>query len=171
MRCAHSQLTRSIEEFSHASTDSHFQQNDLSHSITQKSVSKLFQSRSWFSLRNSSNIFRFYFFFFFSLFFCFVLFFCCFCVFILFFVFLCVCLFFLSHYYSAPTKLLRCLFVRRTQPVSVSLQAQLKKNFLQVPLPYVVSNSVYQRLKMCHHPLVKIYSKSICDQFQSHRET
>ena len=109
--------------------------------------------------------------FFFSLFFCFVLFFCCFCVFILFFVFLCVCLFFLSHYYSAPTKLLRCLFVRRTQPVSVSLQAQLKKNFLQVPLPYVVSNSVYQRLKMCHHPLVKIYSKSICDQFQSHRET
>ena len=110
-------------------------------------------------------------FFFFSLFFCFVLFFCCFCVFILFFVFLCVCLFFLSHYYSTPTKLLRCLFVRRTQPVSVSLQAQLKKNFLQVPLPYVVSNSVYQRLKMCHHPLVKIYSKSICDQFQSHRET
>lgn len=74
MRCTHSQLIRSIEEFSHASTDSHFQQNDLSHSITQKSVSKLFQSRSWFSLRNSSNIFRFYFFFFFFLvfLFCFV---------------------------------------------------------------------------------------------------
>ena len=82
MRCTHSQLTRSIEGFSHASTDSHFQQNDLSHLITQKFVSKLFQSRSKFSLRNSSNIFPSTSFFFVFVFFLFVF---CF-VFVLFFV-------------------------------------------------------------------------------------
>lgn len=95
MRCTHSQLTRSIEGFSHASTDSHFQQNDLSHLITQKFVSKLFQSRSQFSLRNSSNIFpsTSFFFFFFLLCFVFFLFFVVvvvFCVFVSF----CFCLFF-----------------------------------------------------------------------------
>ena len=163
MRCTHSQLIGSIQEFSHANTDSHFQQNDLSHSITRKYVSKLFQSRSWFSLRNSSNIFRFYFFFsfFFSYFFTLIffvvfVFLICFSFFYV-FVFFSVALLFCSY---QAASLLIC---QKDTPVSVSLQAQLKKNFLQLPLPYVASNSVYQRLQMCHHPLVKIYSKSICD--------
>ena len=175
MRCTHFHLRWSIEDFSHASTNSHFQENVLSHLITQKSFSKQI-----IVFRNSSPIFLFHFFFVF-LFFCFVLFFLiffflCFCFvlfsgFCLFFVCLCVCIFLLTHYYSAPIMLLRGIFVKRIQPVSVSVQAQLKPNFLQAPLSDEASNSVYQWQQMRHHPLVKIYSKSICDQFQSHRAT
>ena len=109
----------------------------------------------------------FFFNFFFFLCFCFVL----FSGFCLFFVCLCVCIFLLTHYYSALIMLLRGIFVKRIQPVSVSVQAQLKPNFLQAPLSDEASNSVYQWQQMRHHPLVKIYSKSICDQFQSHRAT
>ena len=69
---------------------------------------------------------------------CFVL----FSGFCLFFVCLCVCIFLLTHYYSAPIMLLRGIFVKRIQPVSVSVQAQLKPNFLQAPLSDEASNSV-----------------------------
>ena len=107
----------------------------------------------------------------------FVVFFCvfvsfCFLVFAC-FSFVCVFVFFFwrNYYYSAPIMLLRGIFVKRIQPVSVSVQAQLKPNFLQAPLSDETSNSVYQWQQMRHHPLVKIYSKSICDQFQSHRAT
>ena len=176
MRCTHFQLRWSIEDFSHASTNSHFQENVLSHLITQKSFSKQI-----IVFRNSSPIFLFHFFFVFL--FCFVflnflLFF--FCVFVSFcflvfacFSFVCVFVFFFwrNYYYSAPIMLLRGIFVKRIQPVSVSVQAQLKPNFLQAPLSDEASNSVYQWQQMRHHPLVKIYSKSICDQFQSHRAT
>ena len=176
MRCTHFQLRWSIEDFSHASTNSHFQENVLSHLITQKSFSKQI-----IVFRNWSPIFLFHFFFVFL--FCFVflnflLFF--FCVFVSFcflvfacFSFVCVFVFFFwrNYYYSAPIMLLRGIFVKRIQPVSVSVQAQLKPNFLQAPLSDETSNSVYQWQQMRHHPLVKIYSKSICDQFQSHRAT
>ena len=172
MRCTHFQLRWSIEDFSHASTNSHFQENVLSHLITQKSFSKQI-----IVFRNSSPIFLFHFFCFFVFLFCFVflnfVFFLCvfvlFSGFCLFFVCLGVCIFLLTHYYSAPIMLLRSIFVKRIQPVSVSVQAQLKPNFLQAPLSDEASNSVYQWRQMRHHPLVKIYSKSICDQFQSHR--
>ena len=80
-------------------------------------------------------------------------------VFVCFFSFFVFVFFFSVHYNSAPTVLLRGLFVRRTQQVSESVQAQLKPNFLQVPSSYVASNSVYQRQQMRHHPLVKIYFK------------
>ena len=127
MRCTHSQLTRSIEGFSHASTDSHFQQNDLSHLITQKFVSKLFQSRSKFSLRNSSNIFPstsfffvfvFFFLFFVLFLFCFCFVFCCCCCFlcfcfVLFFVFVCFFSFFVFVFFFLfiIILLLPCCFV------------------------------------------------------------
>ena len=143
MRCTHFQLRWSIEDFSHASTNSHFQENVLSHLITQKSFLKQI-----IVFRNSIPIFLFHFFF---VLFCFFKFFCCFFLcfcfvlfsgFCLFFVCLCACIFLLTHYYSAPIMLLRGIFVKRIQPVSVSVQAQLKPNFLQPPLSDEASNSV-----------------------------
>ena len=79
MRCTHFQLRWCIEDFSHASTNSHFQENVLSHLITQKSFSKQI-----IVFRNSIPIFLFHFF----LFFCFFVLFCFFKFLVFFFVFL-----------------------------------------------------------------------------------
>ena len=146
MRCTHFQLRWSIEDFSHASTNSHFQENVLSHLITQKSFSKQI-----IVFRNSSPIFLFHFFLFFCFFvflFCFV--FCnfFFCVFLSFcflvfacFSFVCVFVFF---FWRIIILLLSCCFV-----------AYLWKGYNRYLLAYKHSSSLisYRRLYRMRHQI------------------
>ena len=143
MRCTHFQLRWSIEDFSHASTNSHFQENVLSHLITQKSFSKQI-----IVFRNSSPIFLFHFF----LFFCFFVLFCFFnfffCVFVSFcflvfacFSFVCVFVFF---FWRIIILLLSCCFV-----------AYLWKGYNRYLLAYKHSSSLisYRRLYRMRHQI------------------
>ena len=147
MRCTHFHLRWSIEDFSHASTNSHFQENVLSHLITQKSFSKQI-----IVFRNSSPIFLFHFFFCFLVFFvlfCFFLIFCYFfCVFVSFcflvfacFSFVCVFVFF---FWRIIILLLSCCFV-----------AYLWKGYNRYLLAYKHSSSLisYRRLYQMWHQI------------------
>ena len=145
MRCTHFQLRWSIEDFSHASTNSHFQENVLSHLITQKSFSKQI-----IVFRNWSPIFLFHFFFVFL--FCFV--------FLNFLLFFFVFLFRFVFWFLLVFRLFVCLYFSSDEIIIILLLsccfvAYLWKGYNRCLLAYKHSSSLisYRRLYRMRHQI------------------